>query len=133
MPSGSGARPLVSARSRQLASAIADVLGATVVTSELGSLVRLDVAPAAIELDRVTLARLPGQPPPDVPLVCLDTETTGLATAAGTVAFLVGLGYGIIAAAAGIVATRRWRDRGARSAILTVASRISPAVAFGGS
>jgi len=93
MPSGSGARPLVSARSRQLASAIADVLGATVVTSELGSLVRLDVAPAAIELDRVTLARLPGQPPPDVPLVCLDTETTGLATAAGTVAFLVGLGW----------------------------------------
>lgn len=37
-------------------------------------------------------------------------------------AFLVGLGYGIIAAAAGIVATRRWRDRGARSAILTVAA-----------
>ena len=30
---------------------------------------------------------------PDVPLVCLDTETTGLATAAGTVAFLVGLGW----------------------------------------
>ena len=28
-----------------------------------------------------------------MPLVCLDTETTGLATAAGTVAFLVGLGW----------------------------------------
>ena len=27
------------------------------------------------------------------PLVCLDTETTGLATAAGTVAFLIGLGW----------------------------------------
>ena len=29
----------------------------------------------------------------DVPLVCLDTETTGLATAAGTAAFLIGLGW----------------------------------------
>ena len=48
---------------------------------------------ATIPLDRVRLATLPGQPPPDVPLVCLDTETTGLATAAGTVAFLVGLGW----------------------------------------
>ena len=36
---------------------------------------------------------LPGQPPPQAPLVCLDTETTGLATAAGTVAFLIGLGW----------------------------------------
>ena len=32
-------------------------------------------------------------PPPERPLVCLDTETTGLATAAGTVAFLIGLGW----------------------------------------
>jgi hypothetical protein len=39
------------------------------------------------------LAGLPGQPPADRPLVCLDTETTGLATAAGTVAFLIGLGW----------------------------------------
>ena len=36
---------------------------------------------------------MPGQPPAQAPLVCLDTETTGLATAAGTVAFLVGLGW----------------------------------------
>ena len=36
---------------------------------------------------------LPGQPPADAPLLCLDTETTGLATAAGTLAFLVGLGW----------------------------------------
>ena len=40
---------------------------------------------------RERLAGLPGQPPADAPLVCLDTETTGLATAAGTLAFLVGL------------------------------------------
>jgi hypothetical protein len=46
-----------------------------------------------LPLDRERLERLPGQPPRDVPLVCLDTETTGLATAAGTMAFLVGLGW----------------------------------------
>ena len=52
-------------------------------------------SPRAIELplDRDRLAALPGQPPADRPLVCLDTETTGLATAAGTVAFLIGLGW----------------------------------------
>jgi hypothetical protein len=36
---------------------------------------------------------LPGQPPAQARLVCLDTETTGLGTAAGTLAFLVGLGW----------------------------------------
>jgi len=46
-----------------------------------------------LPVDRARLATLPGQPPPDVPLLCLDTETTGLATAAGTLAFLVGLGW----------------------------------------
>ena len=51
---------------------------------------------ATIPLDRAGLATLPGQPPPDVPLVCLDTETTGLATAAGTVAFCIGLGWWMV-------------------------------------
>jgi hypothetical protein len=46
-----------------------------------------------LPIDRGRLSHLPGQPPPDVPLVCLDTETTGLATAAGTMAFLIGLGW----------------------------------------
>ncbi len=58
-----------------------------------GVVVRCEVPARTIPLDRVRLATLPGQPPPDAPLVCLDTETTGLATAAGTVAFLVGLGW----------------------------------------
>ena len=58
-----------------------------------GLVVRCTTEPREIPLDRVGLAALPGQPPPDVPLVCLDTETTGLATAAGTVAFLIGLGW----------------------------------------
>jgi len=47
----------------------------------------------SLPVDRDALASLPGQPPPGAPLVCLDTETTGLGTAAGTVAFLVGLGW----------------------------------------
>ena len=34
-----------------------------------------------------------GPAPAGVPLVCLDTETTGLATATGTVAWLIGLGW----------------------------------------
>jgi hypothetical protein len=53
--------------------------------------VRRVLAPIDIPVDRERLSRLPGHPPPDAPLVCLDTETTGLATAAGTLAFLVGL------------------------------------------
>jgi hypothetical protein len=39
------------------------------------------------------LAGLPGMPAPATPLLCLDTETTGLGSAAGTVAFLIGLGW----------------------------------------
>jgi hypothetical protein len=70
----------------------AAVDGEVVVTSE-GRIVRCEMPPRPLPVDRVRLAALPGQPPPDVPLVCLDTETTGLATAAGTAAFLVGLGW----------------------------------------
>ena len=49
--------------------------------------------PRSIPVDRALLADLPGHPDPTTPLLCLDTETTGLATAAGTVAWLVGLGW----------------------------------------
>ena len=59
----------------------------------LGSIVRREPPAFHLPLERARLARLPGQPAPEVPLVCLDTETTGLGTAAGTVAFLVGLGW----------------------------------------
>ncbi|MEO5918958.1 MAG: ribonuclease H-like domain-containing protein, partial [Candidatus Limnocylindrales bacterium] len=58
-----------------------------------GTFVRVERRSSVIAVDRDRLARLPGQPPADVPLICLDTETTGLATAAGTLAFLVGLGW----------------------------------------
>ncbi|HEX4898133.1 MAG TPA: ribonuclease H-like domain-containing protein [Candidatus Limnocylindrales bacterium] len=58
-----------------------------------GCFVRVEGRGDVVPIDRERLARLPGQPPADVPLLCLDTETTGLATAAGTLAFLVGLGW----------------------------------------
>lgn len=45
-----------------------------------------------LALDLAGLATLPYPIDPDRPLVCLDLETTGLGTAAGTLAFLVGLG-----------------------------------------
>jgi hypothetical protein len=45
-----------------------------------------------LAVERDLLAALPYPVEPGRPLVCLDLETTGLGTAAGTVAFLVGLG-----------------------------------------
>ena len=76
-----------------LAASLAEALGGEVEATPLGTLVRVTPPPILLPLDRDRLAALPGQPPADVPLVCLDTETTGLATAAGTLAFLVGLGW----------------------------------------
>jgi uncharacterized protein YprB with RNaseH-like and TPR domain len=58
-----------------------------------GHVVRVESATIALPLVRARLASLPGQPPAEARLVCLDTETTGLGTAAGTLAFLVGLGW----------------------------------------
>lgn len=63
------------------------------VRTTAGTFVRVEGRGDVVPLDRERLARLPGQPPAGVPLICLDTETTGLATAAGTLAFLVGLGW----------------------------------------
>ncbi len=92
-----GLAPAEPARLARASSAAAERLAAEVdgelVTTPAGSFVRLEGRGDVIAVDRERLARLPGQPPPDVPLVCLDTETTGLATAAGTLAFLVGLGW----------------------------------------
>jgi tetratricopeptide (TPR) repeat protein len=64
-----------------------------IVVDSLGSIVRCEPLTVVLPVDRERLAGLPGQPPPDSPLLCLDTETTGLATASGTVAWLVGLGW----------------------------------------
>ncbi len=46
-----------------------------------------------VKVDRDALTALPYGVPVDRPLFCFDLETTGLATAAGTLAFLVGLGW----------------------------------------
>jgi tetratricopeptide (TPR) repeat protein len=79
--------------SRDLARRLAEAVAGEVVDTGGGVFVRVEAAGSDLPLDRDRLATLPGQPPADRPLVCLDTETTGLATAAGTVAFLIGLGW----------------------------------------
>ena len=91
LPRESG--PVAVARGRELAERMALAMDGEVIDSAEGSIVRCEVPTRPIPVDRERLAALPGQPPPDAPLVCLDTETTGLATAAGTVAWLIGLGW----------------------------------------
>lgn len=81
-------------RSRRIgAEALAATLDGELVVTERGAFVRLEAPSTILPIDRERLATLPGQPPPNAPLLCLDTETTGLATAAGTLAFLVGIGW----------------------------------------
>jgi tetratricopeptide (TPR) repeat protein len=58
-----------------------------------GGYIRIEPEAMSLPIDRDRIAGLPDHPAPDVPLVCLDTETTGLATGAGTVAFLIGIGW----------------------------------------
>lgn len=84
-------RPFAGRSSGELAVRLARALGGEALDTPVGWLVRRVIAPEELPLDRARLASLPGHPPRDAPLVCLDTETTGLATAAGTLAFLVGL------------------------------------------
>jgi hypothetical protein len=76
-----------------LARRLAKGLDGDAIETERGWYVRRELRPTFLPLDRARLANLPGMPGPGTPLLCLDTETTGLGTAAGTVAFLVGLGY----------------------------------------
>jgi len=76
-----------------LAERLATGLGGEVVRTDRGAFVRLELESVDLPVDRRRLAGLPGHPPASAPLVCLDTETTGLGSAAGTYAFLVGLGW----------------------------------------
>ena len=85
--------PWQRAASPDLAERMAEALDGEVVRTPRGTVVRREPRTHDLPIDRERLAQLPGQPPAGAPLVCLDTETTGLATAAGTVAFLVGLGW----------------------------------------
>ena len=75
----------------RLAARLAAGVGGDVVTTDAGRIVRVDAGFIPVPLDRERLSWIPGQPGPDRPLVCLDTETTGLGTGAGTVAFLIGI------------------------------------------
>jgi hypothetical protein len=95
--SGLAARPAPPVDVRRASSIGAERLAAAVdgelVRTSGGAFVRVEAPSTVLPVDRERLATLPGQPPADAPLLCLDTETTGLATAAGTLAFLVGLGW----------------------------------------
>jgi len=80
-------------RSTAAAERLAASLDGELVRTPQGAFVRVEAPSTILPIDRVRLAGLPGQPPATAPLLCLDTETTGLATAAGTLAFLVGIGW----------------------------------------
>ncbi|HLA16860.1 MAG TPA: ribonuclease H-like domain-containing protein [Candidatus Limnocylindrales bacterium] len=78
-------------RATALAVRIADAVDGEVVATDQGTYVRRDGAAVAVPIDRDALAGLPDQPAAGTPLLFLDTETTGLGTATGTYAFLIGL------------------------------------------
>ena len=79
-------------QAEELAERLATVVDGEWVSGPTGGYVRVEPPPIDLPIDRERLGQLPDGAPPDVPLVCLDTETTGLVTGTGTVAFLVGLG-----------------------------------------
>ncbi len=98
LPTGPPPAPVASAASTLRAGAgraerLAAAVGGESLDGPGGHVVRVEPATIALPLVRTRLALLPGQPPAEARLVCLDTETTGLGTAAGTLAFLVGLGW----------------------------------------
>jgi RNase_H superfamily len=72
---------------------LAQALGGTWVRGVGGGHVRIEPVSITLPINRDRSAGLPDHPGPEVPLICLDTETTGLATGAGTLAFLIGLGW----------------------------------------
>jgi uncharacterized protein YprB with RNaseH-like and TPR domain len=85
-------RSSLSQQSSELARRLALAVDGEWVHGANGGYVRVESPSSLLPVDRDRLASLPEFAPPDAPLVCLDTETTGLATGAGTVAFLVGFG-----------------------------------------
>jgi uncharacterized protein YprB with RNaseH-like and TPR domain len=79
-------------RSRQRAGRLAELLDGAVEEWDDGLAVRVEQPALPLPVDRAALTSLPFDIDPARPFVCLDTETTGLATGAGTVVFLVGIG-----------------------------------------
>ena len=82
-----------SADAASLATRLAEAVDGDAVETSHGWYVRRELRPVYLPLDRSRLAAMPAMPAPATPLLCLDTETTGLGSAAGTVAFLVGIGW----------------------------------------
>ena len=76
-----------------LARRLAEAVDGDAIETPHGWYVRRELRPVYLPIDRARLASLPGMPGPATPLLCLDTETTGLGSAAGTVAFLIGIGW----------------------------------------
>lgn len=76
-----------------LAARLAAAVDGDAVETAHGWYVRRELRPVYMPLDRERLAGLPQMPDPTAPLLCLDTETTGLGSAAGTVAFLIGVSW----------------------------------------
>jgi uncharacterized protein YprB with RNaseH-like and TPR domain len=70
----------------------ADALARSLGGGVVDSVVVLDTS-LPLSIDATLLARLPYPIEAGRPLVCLDLETTGLGTGAGTVPFLIGLGF----------------------------------------
>jgi uncharacterized protein len=109
------------------AAGLAVALGGYVVGGEHGGVVVIE-SEFEVSLDAEALARLPFGVEPGRPLVTLDTETTGLATAAGTLAFLVGVG----AWAGGRLRVRQFLlpDHSAEAALLDALGQAIPADAW---
>ena len=76
-----------------LARRLAEAVDGDAIETPHGWYVRRELRPVYLPIDRARLASLPGMPGPATPLLCLDTETPGLGSAAGTVAFLIGIGW----------------------------------------
>jgi uncharacterized protein len=91
-PHARSVRAELALRGEELARRLADAVDGEWILGSSGGYVRVDGPSTPLPIDRERLGRLPDGAPQGVPLVCLDTETTGLATGTGTVAFLVGLG-----------------------------------------
>ncbi len=88
-PAWAGLARSAEARAERLARA----LDGSWVEGPGGGHIRIEPPVVGLPINRERSAGLPDHPGPDVPLVCLDTETTGLATGAGTLSFLIGLGW----------------------------------------
>jgi hypothetical protein len=106
------------------ARALADSLGGRVAETDGGQVV---IVESSFDVPIATgrLASLPYSIGPGAPFVCLDLETTGLATAAGTLAFLVGVG--IWRAGRLTVHQLVLPDHAAERALLDVLGSIMPA------